>query len=133
MFPDTLERTIRLGDTVVSSFIEFNHSGSFMAVGCDDGRVVIYDFHTKAMYKILQGPEKGVVVGLTWFNHGQYLMIAYHSHSVVIWDIRNDVMVKSFRYPVWQAFVCPCNEYVVVAVVCCLATKFIERDFSCFW
>ncbi len=52
-YPDTLESTIHIGHQTTGTFIKFNNRGSHLAVGCFDGRVLIFDFFTKQVVRNL--------------------------------------------------------------------------------
>lgn len=52
-YPDTLESTIHIGHQTTGTFIKFNNRGSHLAVGCYDGRVLIFDFFTKQVVRNL--------------------------------------------------------------------------------
>lgn len=50
-YPDTLESTIHIGHQTTGTFIKLNNRGSHLAVGCFDGRILIFDFFTKQVVR----------------------------------------------------------------------------------
>jgi COMPASS component SWD1 len=106
-YPDSLECSLKLGgDSLMGLVIQFSKNGQYIAVGCNDGRIIIYDFATRAISVQLKSnlPSKGIM-SLQWFNNGKYLLASYIEMNVSIWDITRGIVIHSFSYPVWTSCV----------------------------
>ena len=60
ILPEHIQYDIR--DEGFARCVAFNRSGSLFAAGCSDGRVVIWDFMTRAIVKIFVGHVQPVTV-----------------------------------------------------------------------
>ena len=65
---------------------QFNRYGTLLAVGCNDGRIVIWDFLTRGIAKIIQA-HVHPVCSLSWSRTGRRMVSASTDNTVSIWDI----------------------------------------------
>jgi COMPASS component SWD1 len=54
-FPEIIEDQLELLGMQTGTTVQFNSRGTLMAVGCWDGRIVIYDFETRSFCRELKG------------------------------------------------------------------------------
>lgn len=76
----------------------FNRQGTLLAVGCNDGRIVIWDFLTRGIAKIISA-HVHPVCSLSWSRNGKKLLSAATDNTASIWDIVTAECDKSFRFP----------------------------------
>ena len=95
--PDVVESVLIEGHSVVCTF---NRRGTLLASGCHDGRVVIWDFETRSVARILVA-HVHAVTSLSWSRNGRHLLSASTDARVLIWDIMKGVPI--FSYPAESA------------------------------
>ncbi|XP_065316630.1 retinoblastoma-binding protein 5 homolog isoform X2 [Gordionus sp. m RMFG-2023] len=76
----------------------FNRRGTLLAVGCNDGRIIIWDFITRCIAKIIQA-HTHPVCSLSWSRNGYKLLSAGTDNLVCIWDILSGECLNRFRFP----------------------------------
>lgn len=76
----------------------FNKHGTLLAVGCNDGRIVIWDFLTRGIAKIICA-HVHPVCSLSWSRNGHKLLSASTDNSVCIWDVLNAECEHRYRFP----------------------------------
>ncbi|XP_033096367.1 retinoblastoma-binding protein 5-like [Anneissia japonica] len=76
----------------------FNKRGSLLAVGCNDGRIVIWDFLTRGICKIISA-HIHPVCSLSWSRNGHKLLSASTDNMVSIWDVLSGDCDHRFRFP----------------------------------
>lgn len=76
----------------------FNRQGTLLAVGCNDGRIVVWDFLTRGIAKIISA-HVHPVCSLSWSRNGKKLLSAATDNTASIWDIVTAECDKSFRFP----------------------------------
>lgn len=64
----------------------FNRRGSVLAVGCNDGRIFIWDFLTRGIAKIISA-HVVPVTSLTWSRNGKLLASSSNDYTISVWDI----------------------------------------------
>lgn len=64
----------------------FNRKGSFLAVGCNDGRVFLWDFETRTTAKVIWA-HVSAVTSLCWSRNGRLLASSANDSYVMLWDI----------------------------------------------
>lgn len=60
-FPDAVAATLTRSNQSKQLTTRLNNAGTLLAVGCSDGAIVIYDFETRAVAKLLKGHTKPVI------------------------------------------------------------------------
>lgn len=76
----------------------FNKRGTLLAVGCNDGRIVIWDFLTRGIAKIMSA-HVHPVCSLTWSRTGHKLASASTDNNVCIWDVLTGDCDQKYRFP----------------------------------
>ena len=76
----------------------FNRFGTLLAVGCNDGRIVVWDFLTRGIAKIIQA-HVHPVCSLSWSRSGRYIVSASTDNTVSVWDVLNGDCDQKFRFP----------------------------------
>eukprot|EP00039_Didymoeca_costata_P013244 m.198402 g.198402 ORF g.198402 m.198402 type:complete len:467 (-) comp15716_c0_seq24:3311-4711(-) len=112
-FPEIIEKSLEDGIAVTSAF---NRRGSLLAVGCNDGRVVIWDFVTKSIAKQLLGHIE-TVASVSWSRNGRTLISASLDCSVNVWDVATGDQKYSYKFDgaLNSAQVHPRNDKIFVA------------------
>uniref|UniRef100_A0A0K2UIS0 Retinoblastomabinding protein 5like [Musca domestica] n=2 Tax=Caligidae TaxID=72034 RepID=A0A0K2UIS0_LEPSM len=77
---------------------QFNRFGTLLAVGCNDGRLVIWDFLTRGIAKIIQA-HIHPVCSISWSRSGRQLASASTDNNVSIWDLLTGECEQRFRFP----------------------------------
>nr|XP_033774025.1 retinoblastoma-binding protein 5 isoform X3 [Geotrypetes seraphini] len=76
----------------------FNRWGTLLAVGCNDGRIVIWDFLTRGIAKIISA-HIHPVCSLCWSRDGHKLVSASTDNIVSLWDVLSGDCDQRFRFP----------------------------------
>ncbi|XP_055312498.1 retinoblastoma-binding protein 5 homolog [Sitodiplosis mosellana] len=76
----------------------FNKYGTLLAVGCNDGRIVVWDFLTRGIAKIISA-HVHPVCSIGWSRNGHKLISASTDNNVCIWDILSGDCEQKFRFP----------------------------------
>ncbi|XP_058799464.1 retinoblastoma-binding protein 5 homolog [Phymastichus coffea] len=76
----------------------FNKRGTLLAVGCNDGRIVIWDFLTRGIAKIISA-HVHPVCSLSWARNGRKLLSASTDNNVCIWDVLSGECEQKYRFP----------------------------------
>ena len=76
----------------------FNRFGTLFAVGCNDGRIVVWDFLTRGIAKIIAA-HVHPVCSLSWSRSGSRLASASTDNNVSVWDIITGECEHRFRFP----------------------------------
>uniref|UniRef100_A0A8C5LUE4 RB binding protein 5, histone lysine methyltransferase complex subunit n=1 Tax=Leptobrachium leishanense TaxID=445787 RepID=A0A8C5LUE4_9ANUR len=76
----------------------FNRWGTLLAVGCNDGRIVIWDFLTRGIAKIISA-HIHPVCSLCWSRDGHKLVSASTDNMVSLWDVLTGDCDQRFRFP----------------------------------
>uniref|UniRef100_T1J3M1 Uncharacterized protein n=1 Tax=Strigamia maritima TaxID=126957 RepID=T1J3M1_STRMM len=72
----------------------FNKRGTLLAVGCNDGRIVVWDFLTRGIAKIISAHVHPV-----WSRNGHKLVSASTDNNVAIWDVLTGECDYRYRFP----------------------------------
>ncbi|KAK4873309.1 hypothetical protein RN001_015338 [Aquatica leii] len=76
----------------------FNKRGTLLAVGCNDGRIVIWDFLTRGIAKLISA-HVHPVCSLSWSRNGHKIATASTDNTVCIWDVLSGECDQKFRFP----------------------------------
>lgn len=76
----------------------FNKRGTLLAVGCNDGRIVIWDFLTRGIAKIITA-HMHPVCSISWSRDGHKLLSASTDNNVCIWDVLSGECEQRYRFP----------------------------------
>ncbi|XP_063225379.1 retinoblastoma-binding protein 5 homolog [Bacillus rossius redtenbacheri] len=76
----------------------FNKRGTLLAVGCNDGRIVIWDFLTRGIAKIISA-HIHPVCSLSWSRNGHKLLSAATDNNVCIWEVLTGECHQKYHFP----------------------------------
>lgn len=76
----------------------FNKRGTLLAVGCNDGRIVLWDFLTRGISKVITAHVQPVC-SLSWSRNGQKLLSASTDNTVSIWSVLTGECDRTYRFP----------------------------------
>ncbi|XP_022189305.1 retinoblastoma-binding protein 5 homolog [Nilaparvata lugens] len=76
----------------------FNKRGTLLAVGCNDGRIVIWDFLTRGIAKIISA-HMHPVCSISWSRTGHKLLSASTDNTVCVWDVMSSDCELKYRFP----------------------------------
>lgn len=100
----------------------FNRRGTLIAVGCNDGRIVVWDFLTRGIAKIISAHMHPVcsiryfiilheefiqfervleiiLISYSWSRNGCKLLSASTDNNVCIWDVLSGECEQRYRFP----------------------------------
>uniref|UniRef100_A0A914WLZ3 Retinoblastoma binding protein 5 n=1 Tax=Plectus sambesii TaxID=2011161 RepID=A0A914WLZ3_9BILA len=83
---------------------KFNRWGSLLAAGCNDGRVVIFDFITRGIAKVITAHVQPVS-SLSWSRNGRKLLTASNDSTVAMWNVLTGDMISRYRFPALVTYV----------------------------
>jgi len=76
----------------------FNRTGSLLAVGCNDGRLVIWDFLTRGISKVLVA-HVHPLSSVSWSRNGKNILTSSTDWMVALWDVLNGECQHRYRFP----------------------------------
>jgi len=96
----------------------FNKRGTLLAVGCNDGRIVVWDFLTRGIAKIISAHVHPVCslwyqyfpqlfykkssnndILYSWSRSGHTILSASTDNTVAIWDVLTGDCTQRYRFP----------------------------------
>ncbi|CAL8139951.1 unnamed protein product [Orchesella dallaii] len=77
---------------------QYNKLGTLLAVGCNDGRVVVWDFMTRGIAKVITA-HSHPVCSLSWSRNGHKILTASTDNTVTIVDVMTGDCENRFRFP----------------------------------
>ncbi|XP_013187239.1 retinoblastoma-binding protein 5 homolog [Amyelois transitella] len=95
-YPEEFDGT--LDSISLASTCAFNRRGTLLAVGCNDGRVFIWDFLTRGIAKSISA-HVYPVCSLSWSRNCKKLLSASTDHNVCIWDVLSGECEQRYRFP----------------------------------
>lgn len=100
-FPSSKFSSIEEG---LSISCKFNRWGTLLAVGCRDGRIIIWDAETYSIAQVFTG-HTHPVTSLTWSKCGRMLASSSVDRTVIVWDVKMGVpmITETFSTPAWNA------------------------------
>jgi COMPASS component SWD1 len=75
----------------------FNRRGTLLAVGCNDGRIAIWDFLTRGIAKSFSG-HTHPITSLSWSRCGQKLLSSSIDWNVCVWDVLSVECAHKIRF-----------------------------------
>jgi COMPASS component SWD1 len=121
-FPEVIEDCLEDGSACVCAC---NRRGTLLAVGCHDGRCVIWDFDTRGIARVLNG-HIHPVTSVSWSRNGRKLLSSSTDWTLKFWDVLSANVDLSIRFESAvllaqmhprdnaQCIVCPMMELPVV-------------------
>ncbi|XP_014259788.1 retinoblastoma-binding protein 5 homolog [Cimex lectularius] len=95
-YPEEFDGTLDCISLAVTC--SFNKRGTLLAVGCNDGRIVVWDFLTRGIAKIIPA-HMHPICSLSWSRDGHKLLSASTDNNVCIWDVLSGECEERFRFP----------------------------------
>lgn len=95
-FPEDFDGTLDCMSVAVTC--QFNRRGTLLAVGCNDGRIFIWDFLTRGIAKIITA-HIYPVCSLSWNRKGYHLLSASTDNTVCIWNVVTGDCIRKYRFP----------------------------------
>ncbi|KAK4471005.1 hypothetical protein MN116_006506 [Schistosoma mekongi] len=78
--------------------LQFNRVGSLLAIGCNDGRIEIWDHVTRRISKVLVA-HAHPVCSLNWSRNSKRLLSASTDNTVSIWNVLSSACEQTFQFP----------------------------------
>uniref|UniRef100_A0A5K4EQJ9 Putative retinoblastoma binding protein n=1 Tax=Schistosoma mansoni TaxID=6183 RepID=A0A5K4EQJ9_SCHMA len=78
--------------------LQFNRVGSLLAIGCNDGRIEIWDHVTRRISKVLVA-HAHPVCSLSWSRDSKRLLSASTDNTVSIWNVLSSACEQTFQFP----------------------------------
>ncbi|TGZ64617.1 hypothetical protein CRM22_006298 [Opisthorchis felineus] len=78
--------------------LQFNRVGSLLAIGCNDGRVELWDYVTRRISKVLIAHTHPVCC-ISWSRNSRRLLTASTDNTVSIWNVVTGECERTFRFP----------------------------------
>lgn len=95
-FPEDFEGTLDCSSVAITC--QFNRRGTLLAVGCNDGRIFIWDFLTRGIAKIITA-HVHPVCSLSWNRTGYYLLSASTDNTVCLFNVVSGECEHKYRFP----------------------------------
>jgi COMPASS component SWD1 len=95
-YPEEFDGT--LDSLSIAVTCAFNKRGTLLAVGCNDGRIVIWDFLTRGIAKVISA-HVHPVCSISWSRSGYKIASASTDNTVCIWDILSGECEQKYRFP----------------------------------
>ncbi|CAH1105473.1 unnamed protein product [Psylliodes chrysocephalus] len=95
-YPEEFDGT--LDSLSIAVTCQFNKRGTLLAVGCNDGRIVIWDFLTRGIAKIISA-HVHPVCSISWSRNGYKIASASTDNTVCIWNILSGECEQKYRFP----------------------------------
>lgn len=106
-YPDEYDGILEATNATVLT-VAFNRRGTLLAGGCNDGKILIWDFITRGLIKIVLA-HSHPVSSISWSRNGQFLVSVGADNYLHVWEVLTGKCVFSFRstLPVLTATWCP--------------------------
>jgi len=95
-FPEEFDGSLDSVSPALTS--AFNRTGSLLAVGCNDGRLVIWDFLTRGVAKVMVA-HIHPVSSVSWSHDGKQILTSSTDWSVGLWDVLSGNCETRYRFP----------------------------------
>eukprot|EP00884_Botryococcus_braunii_P022577 jgi/Botrbrau1/9002/Bobra.0148s0105.1 len=87
VLPDKIDDTLEDGSVTC---VDFNRLGNFLAAGCSDGTILIYDFDTRGVHQKFKLHSTSVAC-VSWARSGCLLASATALGEISVWDVAKGV------------------------------------------
>ena len=77
---------------------QFNRRGTMLAVGCNDGRIALWDFMTRGISRQCSH-HVHPITSLSWNRSGKKLLSSAIDWNVVLWDVVSGEVELCLRFP----------------------------------
>jgi len=111
---------------------EFNRFGGLLAVGCNDGRLVLWDLTTRCVAKNILAHAGHPVSSISWSRNGHKVASASLDNSVALWDVLSgECKIKwIFKAPLMKVQFNPRNDKQVMVCPYRHAPILLEVDYE---
>lgn len=95
-FPEEFDGSL---DSVSAALTcSFNRTGSLLAVGCNEGRLVIWDFLTRGIAKVIVA-HVHPISSVSWSRNGKKILTSSTDWNVGLWDVLSGDCETRYRFP----------------------------------
>lgn len=110
----------------------FNRRGSLLAVGCNDGRIVIWDFLTKGVARCIPAHLGYPVCSICWSRNGQRLVSASLDNTVAVWQVlTSECLVRvKLPSPILKSQLNPRNDKFLLVCPLKYQSILVELDYD---
>lgn len=110
----------------------FNRRGSLLAVGCNDGSIVIWDFLTRGVAKTIKAHRNSLVCSISWSRDGHKLISASLDNTVGIWKALTGECLHRWKFPspILKATFNTRNERLVLVCLLKHPSILVEVDYD---
>lgn len=110
----------------------FNRRGTLLAVGCNDGRVVIWDFLTRGVAKCIPAHLGHPICSVCWSRDGRKLVSASLDNSIAVWSVlTNECLIRlKFPSPILKSQLNPRNDKFLLVCPLKYSSILIEIDYE---
>uniref|UniRef100_A0A383WGW9 Uncharacterized protein n=1 Tax=Tetradesmus obliquus TaxID=3088 RepID=A0A383WGW9_TETOB len=143
--PEVIEEYLDYG---VAKCCAFNRRGTLLATGTEDGYIIIWDFETRGVAKLLNGhsvqalpddqqqqqqraaPLAAAVTSLAWSRSGRHLLSGSLDKRVMLWDVLTGELVHEVALSsgVTRVSLSPRKPYTAVASLISTPPVIIDLD-----
>ncbi|XP_050311660.1 retinoblastoma-binding protein 5 homolog [Anthonomus grandis grandis] len=95
-YPEEFDGT--LDSLSIAVTCAFNKRGTLLAVGCNDGRIVVWDFLTRGIAKIISA-HVHPVCSISWSRNSHKIASASTDNTVCIWEVLSGDCEQKYRFP----------------------------------
>lgn len=119
-YPEKLTHTLEV--PVAAVCVKFSPRGDYLAVGCSNGAIIIYDMDSLkpiAMLGTHSGAHTRSVQSVCWSNDGRYLWSSGRDWYAKLWDMTQPTKCfqqYKFDGPLWSCHVVRWNVCIVTVV-----------------
>ena len=94
-YPEESDGYLDTGSHAV--FSQFNRYGTLLAVGCNDGRIVVYDFITRGVSKVYQA-HTHTITCVSWSRDCHKMISSSIDRKVIIWDVFSGEIIHCYSF-----------------------------------
>eukprot|EP00118_Oscarella_pearsei_P009523 m.55031 g.55031 ORF g.55031 m.55031 type:complete len:581 (+) comp34445_c0_seq1:66-1808(+) len=95
-YPEENDGTLDSGSVALTC--AFNRRGTLLAVGCNDGRIVIWDFLTRSVAKTYTNHVLSIS-SLSWSRDGRQILSSSTDFTVCLTDVMSGETKHQYRFP----------------------------------
>lgn len=121
-YPERLTQTFET--PLHTCCVRFSHGGDYLAMGCTNGAVIIYDMDTAkpiAMLGNKGGAHVRSIQSIAWSKNGRYLLTSSRDWTVKVWDLSmpgEPMRQAVFDSPIWAC------QWSLISEWKCFATTY---------
>ena len=76
---------------------KFSYKGNYIATGCSDGKLIVWDLETRGVTRTLLG-HSHAITSLSWSKQGRHLLSTSKDWTAIYWDLFDGSRVHTFRF-----------------------------------